>query len=125
MAVQSNLTLNSVVYTPGGRDAAGIASWFNRVLSASFPRVVSESVKGPSAAGVYRASFKLVLPSVVAEASECGCAGDLSSQAIATIDVLIPAKFSSAERADLRAQITALAASAPFVAAVESLEGAW
>lgn len=125
MAAQSAITLNSVVYSPRGRDQNGVASWQNTEASAAFPRAVTESVRGPSSGGLHRVSFKLTLPQIIGASDECGCEGAQRSVAICNIDVAVPTAFSLAERQALRASITALAAHATFVAAVENLEGAW
>lgn len=125
MPVQANITLNSVVYSPRGRDANGNSGWANTALSASHPRMITESIRGPGQNGVHRVMFKLVLPKVVGESDECGCVGDLKSTSIATIEVVIPSNFTLAEREDLAAQIQALVATTVFETAVEGLEGSW
>lgn len=125
MGQQATVTLNSIAYTPRGRDANGVAAWHNTALSAAYPRAVTEAVRGPSANGMHRVSFKLTLPKVASESDECGCIGSLNSTAICNIDVAIPSQFSAAERTDLQLQITALTAHAIFLAAVKDLEGAW
>lgn len=125
MATQSNITLNTHVYNPRGL-SSGIATWVDPLASSGAGQAaVTQSLKGPNAAGNTRAVFKLVLPKLASEDTSCACAGSVLGTAIATVDVLIPGVFTATDRENLQLQITALAASANFVDAVKNLIGAW
>lgn len=64
MATQSAITLNTHVYNPAG-SSSGIATWYDKTTNgAAAAAKLTESVRGPSAAGMFRAQFKLDLPVV-------------------------------------------------------------
>lgn len=125
MAVQSNITLNTHVYSPRGV-TSGVASWVNASNSSGAAvDVLTESVKGPNATGNTRVMFKLVIPKLAASDSVCACAGSLVGSAIATIDILVPGTFAPADRENLQLEVTALTASQSFIDAVKDLIGSW
>lgn len=125
MANQSNITLNTHVYNPRGL-SQGVASWVDPLASSGAAvAALSESVRGPNASGNTRVLFKLTLPKLATEDSACACVGAVLGEALVNIDVLIPGAFTAAERENLQLQITALAASNPFVDAVKNLIGSW
>jgi hypothetical protein len=126
MAAQGNLTLNTKVYTPRGK-TGDVASW---ALSgdATFggaTSIVTESVRGPSKAGINRVQFKLDVPKAAAADSACACAGSEIARGIANIEVTVPANFTSAERTDFALRIQGLVATAVFNTSITNLEGAW
>jgi hypothetical protein len=126
MASQSNLTLNTKVYTPRGKQG-DVASW---VLAgdATFggaTSVVQESVRGPSKDGLNRVRFKVDVPKAADAASACACPGQEIGRGIADIQIVIPQAFTAAERDDFTKRIQAVVANAIFAAASTNLEGAW
>lgn len=126
MAAQGNLTLNTKVYAPRGK-TGDIASW---ALSgdATFggaTSIVTESVRGPSKAGVSRVQFKLDVPKAADANSACACIGQEIARGIADIAITVPAGFTAAERDDFTKRIQGLVANAIFAAATTNLEGAW
>lgn len=127
MAAQSNLTLNTKVYAPRGRNAGDIASWM-LVGDSTFggaTSVATERVTGPSKDGVYRATFKLTVPKAASTDTSCACTGEEIAKGIASIEVVIPSQFTAAERADFCLRIQGLVAAAVFTAAASNLEAAW
>lgn len=127
MAAQSNLTLNTKVYAPRGKNSGDIATWA-LVGDATFggaTSLVTERVKGPSKDGIYRASFQMSVPKAATADSACGCVGSEIAKAIMTVEVVIPSQFTAAERDDLRLRTQGLIANAIYTAAVANLEGAW
>jgi hypothetical protein len=127
MAVQGNLTLNTKVYNPRGRQQDGSMGWA-LVGDATFGGATSsvlESLRGPSKDGVTRGRFKLSVPKAAAADSPCGCAGEKISEGIFDANVVIPANFTAAERQDFADRAQALIANAIFDAAVGNLEPAW
>lgn len=126
MAAQSNVTLNTKVYAPRGK-RGDVAKW-SLNGDASFGGATSdltESLRGPTKLGVYRALFKLDVPKAATADSACGCAGSIVATGIAAIDVTIPANFTPAERLDFCLRIQGAVAHAIFTAGVHNLEGAW
>lgn len=127
MAAQSNLTLNTKVYSPRGKSAGDIASWAlaGDATFGGATSIVTERVAGPSKEGVTRVTFKLTLPKAAAADSTCACVGEEIARGIANIEMVIPAAFTAAERADFTLRVQGLVANAIFTAAATNLEGAW
>lgn len=126
MAAQGTLTLNTKAYLPRGK-TGDVAAWA-LVGDATFggaTSTVTESVRGPSKAGVSRVQFKLDIPKAAAADSACACIGQETARGIANIELTVPTGFTSAERADFCDRVQALVANAIFDAAVASLEPAW
>lgn len=126
MPVQSNLTLNTKVYTPRGT-SNGISSW---ALSSdsSFGGAqsdVTESVRGPLSNGTSRVRFTLTLPKTASVDSPCACTGQRVGYGKADIVVDVPTSFTAAERQDFVDRIQSLVASAVFDTAIANLEGSW
>jgi len=127
MAAQGNLTLNSKVYNPRGK-AGDVASWvlYGDTSFGGASSTVSESVRGPSKAGLTRVQWKLVLPKAATADSACGCAGTEIGQSIWNLDVTMPSIFTAAERADaLQRFRDAVATTAPFGVSISALEPSW
>jgi hypothetical protein len=122
MAAQAAITLNSVVYAPGGANN-GIAKWTNRSggFGASFANVTEQMVTPPKST-VTRIVFDLDLPIVATEDDTCACAGTLLRTSTVKISVWVPNSSTAAERADLLHRISDLVASTPFVNAVDNLD---
>jgi hypothetical protein len=125
MAQQANVTLNSVVYAPGGTHN-GISIWTNRSggFGASFTNLKEEFVQ-PAKGDVVRMKFSLDIPIVATTDTACGCAGTLERTSTCQISVWVPQSSTAAERADLLARITSLVASAPFTNGVGNLDPTW
>lgn len=127
MAAQSNLTLNTKVYAPRGKNAGDIATWA-LVGDSTFggaTSLVTERVAGPSKEGVTRVTFKITLPKAASADTSCACVGEEIGKGIATVEVVIPSQFTSAERSDFALRIQGLVANAVFTAAVANLESSW
>lgn len=127
MAAQSNLTLNTKVYAPRGKNAGDIATWA-LVGDSTFggaTSLVTERVAGPSKEGVTRVTFKITLPKAASADTSCACVGGEIGKGIATVEVVIPSQFTSAERSDFALRIQGLVANAVFTAAVANLESSW
>lgn len=125
MAQQANITLNTVVYTPAGT-TNGISSWVNRTAGVGNGfSTVTEKFTDASKGTVERVLFTLDVPIVSATDTACVCAGDTLRTSTVQISVWIPAASTSAERLDLFNRIRDLAASAPFIAAVQNLDPSW
>lgn len=125
MSAQANVTLNSVVYTPGGTNN-GVAKWTNRSggFGTSFSNILEKFVT-PAKSPVVRIEFDLDVPIVATEDSACSCAGDLLRTSTVKISVWVPAASTSAERLDLLTRIQNLVAATPFTDAVHNLDPAY
>ena len=127
MAVQANLTLNTKVYTPRGRQPSGpVMQW--GLLDASFGSAfttVEESVVGPDAKGVYRAKWKLVVPKLATADSACACIGGELGKTTVNIDVTSNSEFTTADLTDIGLRVKDLVATAPFQVSVNAHEPSW
>lgn len=132
MGQQASVTLNSVVYAPGGSDK-GTVTWVNRdggVLN-SFSTLRQNYQDGNGAATSGSASaatkvvFRLAVPVVATQDSTCACTGKLLKSSTVQISVWMDPALTAAERADIAARAKDLAASAVFTAAVASLDPAY
>lgn len=126
MSAQTNLTLNTKVYTPRG-NIGGISKWalagdstFGGAISS-----VTESVRDPSKNGITRVKFKIDVPKAATADSACSCIGESIGTGICNIDVVIPTSFTAAEREDFALRIQGLVASQIFTDAVKDLTGTW
>lgn len=122
MPAQANVTLNSVVYAPGGFQN-GSARWTNRSggFGAAFSNI-TEKLVTPAKSPVTRIEFDLDVPIVATVDDACACAGTLLRTSTVKISVWIPNSSTSAERTDLLARITSLIGATPFTAAVSNLD---
>jgi hypothetical protein len=122
MAQQANVTLNTIVYAPAGT-SNGVSKWTNRSggFGGSFTNITEKFVT-PTKGDVNRVEFALDVPIVQAADSECACAGTVLRTSTVHISVWVPSSSTAAERLDLFNRIRDLAASAPFVAAIENLD---
>ncbi len=127
MAVQGNLTLNTKVYTPRGKQG-DVASWA-LVGDATFggaTSTVTESVRLPTkTVSENRIQFRLEAPKAAAADSACACTGEVLGTGLCVIDVKVPPNFTPAERGDFCLRIQALVATAVFSSAVSNLEPSW
>jgi hypothetical protein len=126
MAAQGNLTLNTKVYVPRGRNGDE-AAWA-LVGDATFggaTSTVKESVRGPSKDGITRVRFTLDLPKAASADSACGCVGQITAQGYADIQIRVPSTFTTAERQDFVDRIQALVATTVFDVSVGALEPSW
>lgn len=126
MAAQSNLTLNTKVYVPRGRNGDE-AAWA-LVGDATFggaTSLVKESVRGPSKDGITRVRFTLDVPKAASADSACGCTGQVTAQGYADIQIRVPSTFTTAERQDFVDRIQALVATSVFDVSVGALEPSW
>lgn len=127
MASQGNITLNTKVYNPRGKQG-DVASWAY-VGGASFggaTSTVTESVRLPTKTiSDSRVQFRLEVPKAASADSACACVGETLATGLCVIDVRVPAAFTAAERDDFKLRIQDLVAGAVFGAAVKDLEPSW
>jgi hypothetical protein len=121
MAQQANVTLNSVVYAPGGTNN-GVSTWTNRSggFGSSFSSL-TESVTTPKTGSVIRELFTLSLP-IVADGTGPESAGQLLRTSTLQISVWIPVNSTSAERLDLYNRLVDYVASDPIKLGIKNLE---
>lgn len=114
----SNITLNSLVYTGNGI-LNGVASFINRTagLVTGF-RVLSSRVTYNDKTLV---AWKMQKPELVAEDSECGCAGALKYTNHFDIQVRLDKRATAAERAAILKDIQDLVLTTQFSESVTSL----
>lgn len=126
MAAQTALVLNTKSYAPRGK-TGDVALWMltGDTSFGGAPSSVTESVRGPTKAGVYRVHFKLDVPKAASADSPCACTGAEIGHAIADINVTIPVGFTAAEKTDLTLRIQGLVANAIFGAATNNQESSW
>lgn len=126
MPAQSNITLNTKVYTPRGT-SDGVSKW-SLVGDTTFGGAQSdltESVRGPLADGTNRTRWKLVTPKAATADSACGCVGTITGQALADIQLSVPTLFTLVERQDFVDRVQALVALSVFDVSVATPEGSW
>jgi hypothetical protein len=121
MAQQANVTLNSVVYAPGGTNN-GVSTWTNRSAGygSGFTNLTEEVVQ-PKTGAVVREKFTLTLP-IVADGTGPESAGALLRTSTVQISVWIPVNSTSAERLDLYNRLVDYVASDPIKLGVKNLE---
>lgn len=122
MGQQANITLNTVVYVPGGT-SNGTSAWLNRSggFGNSFSKVTEKF--DPSTKGnLVRQVYSLELPIVAATDTSCACAGTLLRTSTVHLSVWVPQDSTAAERLDLYNRIKDFVASTPFVNGVQNLE---
>ncbi len=126
MAAQGNLSLNTKVYTPRGKQG-DVASWalFGDSTFGGATSFLTESVRGPSKDGVNRVQFKLDVPKAADASSACACVGQEIARGVGSFNILVPSAFTAAERDDFTKRMQAAVANAIFSAATTNLEGAW
>ena len=127
MAVQGNLTLNTKVYTPRGRQPNGpIMQWglIDTGFGSGFT-TVEESVVGPDAKGAYRAKWKLVVPKLATADSACACTGGELGRTTVNIEVVSNSAFTTADLTDIGLRVKDLVATAPFQVSVNTHEPSW
>lgn len=117
-----SITLNSKVYNFAGFDTQQLSNYVNRDsgVPTGFSRLTSRVDDGQGSANT-KVRWKLKVPVVASEDSECSCAGALLREYIVDIVATVPPGSTSAERTDLDARITDLVASAEFTASITNL----
>lgn len=125
MAQQANVTLNTIVYAPGGT-TNGVSTWANRSggSGASFTFLKEEFVQ-PTKGDVVRMKFSLDVPVVATSDSECACTGGLLRNSTIQLSVWVPQSSTSAERTDLYNRLKDLVLSAPVSNGVSNLDPTW
>lgn len=126
MPAQSNITLNTKVYTPRGT-SGGISTWM-LVGDATFggaPSSVTESVRGPLGDGTYRTRWVVSIPKAASADTACGCTGQITGTAKADINISFPANLTTVERQDFVDRLQALVALSVFDVSVSTPEGSW
>ena len=126
MPAQSNLTLNTKVYTPRGT-SNGVSSWVlaNDTTFGGAPSTVTESVRGPLEAGLSKVRWVVAIPKVATVDSACSCIGASLGLGKADVNITVPASFTLAERQDFVDRIQDLVALIVFYKSVADLEGSW
>lgn len=114
----SNIVLNSLTYVGNGI-INGIASFIER--SAGIVTAFKTLTSRVSYADRINVHWKLVLPSVVAADSECGCAGELQYTNYVDITYRADRRTTAAERTATLAAIRDLVATTNFGDSITSL----
>lgn len=118
MALFTNITLNTKVYTPAyfrGDTAAwmyrgvGVASGFSLLTQR-----VYQAGKQDGKQGAWHATHKLTIPVVAETDTECGCAGTLLRESGVDVHGWFAPGSTEAERNDLYLRLVALVASDAF-----------
>jgi hypothetical protein len=125
MAQQANVTLNTIVYAPGGTQN-GTSVWTNRSggFGASFSNLKEDFVQ-PTKGDVVRMKFSLDVPVVATVDGACTCAGGLLRTSTIQLSVWVPQSSTAAERTDLYNRLKDLVLSAPVSNGVQNLDPTW
>ena len=117
-----SITLNSKVYNFAGFDTQQLSNYVNRDsgVPTGFSRLTARVDDGQGSANT-KVRWKLKVPVVASEDSECSCAGALLRDYIVDIVVTVPPGSTSAERTDLEVRITDLVASPEFSGSITNL----
>lgn len=127
MANQGNLTLNTKVYTPRGRQPNGLVMQWGRIDTdfGGAMCFVENGVTGPDAKGVYRSKWKIVYPKLAAADSSCACTGAELGRTTVNIEVISSSPFTNALLTDIGLQIKDLVATTPFQVSIKDHEPSW
>lgn len=110
MAAQINKTLNdgqaspaSHTFVAAGVDTKGVATWYEKTSSilAGWFRLTTSARPGAKAGDPFRLAYKLVVPTVVTETINGVTYQKVIRQMLFTMDVVLPADCTLAERKDL------------------------
>lgn len=117
-----SITLNSKVYNFAGFDTQSVSNYANRDsgVPSGFSKLTSRVDDG-SASSNTKVRWKLKVPVIATESSECACEGALLRDYIADIVVTVPPGSTLAERTDLEARIVDLVASPEFSGSIINL----
>lgn len=117
-----SITLNSKVYPFAGFDSQSLSTYVNRDsgVPSGFSRLTARVDEGSASANT-KVRWKLKVPVVSTEDSECSCAGALLREYAVDLVVTVPPGSTAAERTDLEARIVDLVASSEFSASIISL----
>ena len=126
MPAQSNITLNTKVYTPRGT-SNGISTWAlaGDATFGGATSTVTESVRGPLSDGSTRTRWVLEAPKAASADSACACTGEILGRAKADIVISVPSSLTAAERQDFVDRLQALVALSVFDVSVATPEGSW
>lgn len=115
------ITLNSKVYNYAGFDPNSVSQY--QETSTGIPTAASDLTnRVTSGSGkVVRVKWRLIVPIVATEGSECSCVGDVLRTTHVNIEFTIPATSTLAERQDVRARIASLIDNAQYIASVDNL----
>lgn len=119
---QTDLTLNTHVYTPSGT-TAGNGVWTNRDSGvATGFSTVSAKVKDNPSSPVYRLEWDLTQPRIASSDTSCSCAGSVLRTDRSSLTILVPRGDTLAERTDLALKLKDLVATTAFQNAIINLE---
>lgn len=125
MAQQAAVTLNTVVYSPGGM-LDGLAVWTNR--SAGFGNGFSnftEKFVQPSTGKQVKMTFNLDVPIVAAADTGFVAAGSLLRKCTVQLSCWMASDSTAAERTDVYNRLKDLVLSAPVSNGVQNLDPTW
>lgn len=117
-----SITLNSKVYDFAGFDAQSLSNYKYTAggIPTGFGRLTAKVDDGGISANT-KVRWKLKVPVVATEDSECACVGGVLREYIVDIVITVPPGSLSAERTDLEAQLGDLVASSQFATSITSL----
>lgn len=121
MAAQANVTLNAVVYSPGGTNN-GVSKWTNRTggYGSSFTNLTEELVQ-PKSGSVVRLKFSLDVP-IVETVGTTAPLGTLLRTSTVQVSVWLPVNSTAAERLDIYNRLVSLSTSQPVQDGIKNLE---
>jgi len=121
-ALNMSITLNTKVYSYDGFTNQAISQYSDRSsgVPAGFSPLTAKVEDGGPASNT-KVRWKLKVPVVAAEDSECSCAGSLLREYIVDIVFTVPPGSTTAERTDIMDRVQDLAANAQFVASLVNL----
>lgn len=117
-----SITLNSKVYDFAGFDAQSLSNYKYTAggIPTGFSRLTAKVDDGQQSANT-KVRWKLKVPVVAAEDSDCACEGAMLREYIADIVITVPPGSLAAERTDLKTRLVDLVGTAQFQASITSL----
>lgn len=125
MSNQAPITLNTVVYSPAGRDNQGILSWINRSsgVQSGFSVLTQKASLASAKRRTNRMEYRITVPVIETASDSCACKGDVLRTNGGTFNFWFADGATLAERTDVVTRLEdALAA---FKADIENLDPAF
>lgn len=116
-----SITLNTKVYSFAGYGVSNEATYLNGTGPATGWSRLTAAVSVGSANKATRVMWKLRLPVIATEDSDCSCAGTVLRETTVNIEVITGGTSTGAELTDVSLRIKDLAASPEFLASIASL----
>jgi hypothetical protein len=115
------ITLNSKVYNFAGYDTNAVSDY--QETTTGIPTAASDLTNRVQQGNgkVVRVKWRLIVPIVATEGSECSCAGDVLRTTHVNIEYTLPTTSTLAERQDVRLRIASLVANAQYIASIDNL----